>query len=1039
MLFCDSVRAQNHPELDWRVIETDHFKIYYHQGLEWVAGEAAEIAEAAYHPITDLYHFEPDDKVRIILKDTDDDFNGFAAYYDNKIEVLVTPMDYEYRGSRDWLRDVITHEFTHIVSLQVARKTPRKLQAFYLQYFGYQQEKDRKDILTGYPDVLTSYAIPTTVIPPWFAEGVAQYQASGTRHDHWDTHRDMILRVASLHDRLLPYDDLGLFEKTSLGNEMVYDHGYSLVRSIAERYGEDTLRELLKTMSGWYRTDFDGAIEDVLGMTGRDLYQHWKTDLRQRYEQQVVSIQNHRIEGERWSDGGFSNLSPIWSPDGTKLAYLSNGGRDNLSRSLVLMTVADRKEERVSGGVVSTLSWAPDGKTIVYTRWTSPNRYGSRYWDLYVYDLERRRERRLTNGLRVTYPDYSPDGGKIVFVKNQHGTNNLATLRADGSDFQQLTDFHDGTQIFTPRWSPDGKQIVCSLSQGWRRDIVLMPADGDSFQPLIASMEADERDPCWSKDGERIIFASDVTGIFNIYAYYLDRGTVRKLTDVLGGAFTPSLSPDGTRIAYSLYDADGYEIRVLPADTLNTPVENRVLVPSPPLLATAHPTREGGAMGQSSGLMVQEGEDKDRKSGRMGEGKQGGTEAANSQLSRTGSARQGTETSPILHNSQFAIRNSQPYQGEILNFSLMPRIAIDEGKPKLGLYAMSGDVVDRQSLLAGALVGGRHLDTDFFAIYEFKRLNPTLFLALYRQTRYVDERIEDRDNDVIIHNRTFALNEVDLGVTHKLWGHPISLALIYSRYNADNTVSAFNAAQRHIRGSISATYLNGFDFALTYHYRAIPRSRDAEIHPRGGREVIFRYDRQFNFFFKGFNQNSPILDEEYDRYFYNQLTLDWKEYLRLPARTALLLRLYCGFIDKNVDDFFDYRIGGITGMKGYTYYGLEGSRAMIGTAAFRFPILRRIGHRIPPLYFDKLYGSVYGDIGRVWDGASNRGEDDGSTQRGDSWKGFKKDVGAGLRLDTVSFYGIPTKFAFDAAYGLDERPGRQALKFYFALLFGYID
>ena len=69
----------NHPELTWNVLETEHFKIYYHQGLDPFAKRTAKVAEEIYLPVTQLYHFEPDEKVRIILKAIDDYANG-AAY-----------------------------------------------------------------------------------------------------------------------------------------------------------------------------------------------------------------------------------------------------------------------------------------------------------------------------------------------------------------------------------------------------------------------------------------------------------------------------------------------------------------------------------------------------------------------------------------------------------------------------------------------------------------------------------------------------------------------------------------------------------------------------------------------------------------------------------------------------------------------------------------------------------------------------------------------------------------------------------------------
>ena len=130
-----SAAAQNHPELEWRVFETEYFRILYHQGLESAAARTAQIVEDAYEPITRLYGYAPDDKVRIVLKDYDDYANGAAFFYHDTIEIWTTSLDHDFdlRGTSDWLRNVLTHEFTHIVSLGAARKSSQRMPAFYLQ------------------------------------------------------------------------------------------------------------------------------------------------------------------------------------------------------------------------------------------------------------------------------------------------------------------------------------------------------------------------------------------------------------------------------------------------------------------------------------------------------------------------------------------------------------------------------------------------------------------------------------------------------------------------------------------------------------------------------------------------------------------------------------------------------------------------------------------------------------------------------------------------------------------------------------------
>jgi outer membrane protein assembly factor BamA len=183
----------------------------------------------------------------------------------------------------------------------------------------------------------------------------------------------------------------------------------------------------------------------------------------------------------------------------------------------------------------------------------------------------------------------------------------------------------------------------------------------------------------------------------------------------------------------------------------------------------------------------------------------------------------------------------------------------------------------------------------------------------------------------------------------------------------------------------------------------------------------------YNFFLEGFKQSTSI-EEVYKPYYYHQVALDWKERIALPwYRNTLELRIKLGCIDRPVDPFFKLHLGGPTMMRGYTYYSLEGRKTVLGSVTYRTPIFRNIRWKLGPLYFDKLYGAVLGDIGRAWDADA------------DNWKakGFKRDVGAQLRLDLISYYSFPLGVSLEAAHGLDEAEGRNPWKWYFSLLFGY--
>src|SRR6056297_3204963 len=123
----------NYPNnhLSWYTIESDHFNIHFQEGNNRSAQTTARIAETIYPQITDLYNLEPDTKTNIVLKDRRDYSNGAAYFFDNQIDIWVSSLNTPLRGTHDWLWDVVTHEFTHIVQLQAAMKKSRQVPAIY--------------------------------------------------------------------------------------------------------------------------------------------------------------------------------------------------------------------------------------------------------------------------------------------------------------------------------------------------------------------------------------------------------------------------------------------------------------------------------------------------------------------------------------------------------------------------------------------------------------------------------------------------------------------------------------------------------------------------------------------------------------------------------------------------------------------------------------------------------------------------------------------------------------------------------------------
>ena len=538
--------ASYDPELEWHTLRTEHFNITFHQGEEELAEELASTAERVHVLLTEDMRHTPNRSTEVVLVDHTDVANGYAQTLPvNTIVIFVTaPTESSSLGLyEDWLEAIFTHEYAHILHLDTVEGIPKWLRKVMGRIISVNQ-----------------------ISPWWIVEGLATYQE--TRFTTGGRGRapaaQMIIRMSILEDMFPELGQMDGWISDPPGGNLRYLFGQSFLQYIADHSSEDAWTRWTHSYGSWI--PYLLPAKQVFGKSFQAFYKDWKAHLETEYgaledELEAQGLTAHTLI----SDGEDSCYGPVFSPDGEKLVF-SCSDRAEGSDIWVLNEGKDAPEVLLEGHFAKTLSWRSDSQAFAFSK---PHMVGfyNLYEDVYIHQLGSESAKALTGGKRARDPVFSPDGSDLIMVKNQAQNNNLIRMRIDQS-VESLTDFTDHTQLSTPRFSPNGQFMVLSQWQSGYRDIWIYDRFGRPYRRLTADHHID-RDPVFSADGRLIYFSSDRTGIANLYAIDLVEETLWQVTNVLGGAFQPSPSPDNTQLAFQSYSTNGYDIAVMPLEREN--------------------------------------------------------------------------------------------------------------------------------------------------------------------------------------------------------------------------------------------------------------------------------------------------------------------------------------------------------------------------------------------------------------------------------------------------------------------------------------
>jgi Tol biopolymer transport system component len=929
-------------KFDWKIINTEHFDVYFYEGERLAAMDAARMAERSYTKLSAILNHEVKEPIPLILYASHSDFQqtnitaglisegtgGITESFKRRVMIPFT-------GSYADLDHVLTHELVHAFQF---------------------------DILFG--DRMGLIANPFAVrIPLWFVEGMAEYLSIG----EIDPNTEMWLRDAALEGYLLSIEDLG-----RVGDIRVYRLGQSVWDYIARTYGQRKIGELLK--GAGRSPSLSGLFENVLGASLETVSQGWQEEVRRTYLPQIAEYKKADHYGRRLTDHrkdlSYMNVAPAVSPRGDRFVYISD---KSLYNDIYMASTLDGsdlgklvKGERTAAFeslrfLNTSMSWSPDERFLAFPAKIGPQDA------LYILDIKTKKVvRKLKFGFdEVLSPTWSPDGERLAFVALVGGQSDLFMVDSDGENLKRLTE--DRFAVRHPEWSPDGKRIAFSTDRGPETDF-----DKLVFGPMVIAIynldtgvidifpnqQGRNINPQWSPGGDEIAYISDRTGITNIFMTDLKDNETYQLTNVLSGVsgITPespamSWSAKGNRMIFCAFSGGGWDIYAInDPQRLKVRYERKIPVESgvfqgPPIAGLSEldtgrvPTRSAPLAAVTSYTYEPPGNEpggpnrvrllglSEYMDPRDVSPQSGGPAVAEGEAPALNAL---PDTSGF-HISNYKLKFTQDLAAGGIGFASNVNV--------FGQTALAfSDILGNHSIYIVANVFGSLAESDLlFAYFNLaKRTNYGFAVFQQRNDFYIFTAPDTGDYETQIYR----------GGQVYLW-RPFNR---FNRLELDLQASSVS----------SRTYLYGFDNSMT----SIPTGKTRYF---VSSSVGLVHDNSL------FGITGPLaggrsrlrFEQAVGDIRYSSGLVDYRKYINMRQRYAFATRfVWAGSYGKTPQLF---RIGGPFTLRGPDWGELEGTKVGFANFEFRFPLIEQLVLGWPlPLGFRAIRGVLFFDVGGAW-------------------------------------------------------------------------